>query len=122
MSASMITTCMNDPNPLADPEGRHNPQYSTFCYTLQYMPGTTTYLDTPVVSVAAFAGPDQFPLDCEYPTGTPRIDSVTNATNQGPYVPATGAGRTLTITSVGTVNVPNPAYDGTNAMMRNNFV
>ena len=53
-----------------------NPQYSTFCYTFQYMPGSTTYLDTPVVPSAAFAGPDQFPLDCEFPDGTPRIHSV----------------------------------------------
>ena len=52
----------------------HNPQYSQFCYTFQYMPGSTTYLDTPVVPVAAFAGPDQNPLDCEYVDATPRIN------------------------------------------------
>ena len=40
------------------------------------MPGSTTYLDTPVIPVAAFAGPDQYPLDCEVPTGSPRIKSV----------------------------------------------
>ena len=45
-----------------------NPQYSTFCYTFQYMPGTTTYLDTPVVPVAAFAGPDQTRWTASWPT------------------------------------------------------
>ena len=29
------------------------------------MPGDTTYLDTPVVSIAAFANPPTFPVDCE---------------------------------------------------------
>jgi hypothetical protein len=71
MGPAMLTTCMNDPGDdpnLADPNW--NQQYSTFCYNFQYMPGTTTYLDTPVLPVAAFTGPAQFPLDCEYPDGT----------------------------------------------------
>lgn len=104
MSPNMITTCMNDSQ--ADPLGYFNPQYSTFCYTFQYMPGATTYLDTPVIPVAAFAGPDQFPLDCELPDGTPKIKELTG----GPWVAA--AGSTLTILSEGTISVPNPAYDG----------
>ena len=83
ISPNMLTTCMNDPK---QPDRRcggsvHNPQYSTFCYTFQYMPGATTYLDTPVVPVAAFAGPDQFPLDCELPDGTPKIYSVSATSN-----------------------------------------
>jgi len=109
MSPNMLTTCMNDPE--ADTLGGfYNPQYSTFCYTLQYMPGTTTYLDTPVVPVAAFAGADQFPLDCEFPEHTPRIRVVTSSDAPGPYL-ATDSG-TLTLTSMGDVNVPNPTYDG----------
>ncbi len=77
MSPNMLTACMNDPgDDPNNPDPNWNQQYSTFCYTLQYMPGVTTYLDTPVVPVAAFTGPDQFPLDCEYPDGTPRIYSV----------------------------------------------
>ncbi len=55
------------------------------------MPGAITYLDTPVLPVAAFAGQAQFPLDCEYPDGTPRIYSVdvsqTNGVGGGPYIP-----------------------------------
>jgi hypothetical protein len=85
------------------------------------MPGVTTYLDTPVVPVGAFTGPDQFPLDCEYPDGTPRIFSVTvdNGVGGGPYVPTSGnsdnnrvvdGDRTITITSMGTVSVQNPDY------------
>jgi hypothetical protein len=130
MSPNMLTACMNDPgDDPNNPDPNWNQLYSTFCYTLQYMPGVTTYLDTPVVPVAAFTGPDQFPLDCDYPDGTPRIASVsveTNGVGGGPYIPAisTATGRqrepttdplavgphTITITSMGSVTVPNPNY------------
>jgi hypothetical protein len=111
MSPNMLTTCMNAklmPGGAADP--MHNPQYSQFCYTFQYMPGSTVYLDTPVVPVAAFTGSDQFPLDCEYGGGTPRVATATNAAGQGPWVAA--AGQEITITSMGTVSIPNPLYQG----------
>lgn len=118
MSPNMITVCLNSPvmpdpnNPdLLIPDPYFNRQYSQFCYTFQYMPGTTTYLDTPVVPVAAFAGPDQFPLDCELPDGTPAIHSVSGPGEGGPYVPA--AGQQIAIVSLGAnVAVPNPQYDG----------
>jgi len=119
MSPGMLTSCMNakmrpvlqaDGSTLYEPDPLHNPQYSQFCYTLQYMPGTTTYLDTPVIPVAAFAGADQFPLDCEFVDRTPRIFSVTNTANQGPFV--TGSGQSLKVTSMGWVQVPNPEYQG----------
>lgn len=130
-SPNMLTTCMNDPN-TSYGEAQFNPQYSTFCYTFQYMPATTTYLDTPVVPVAAFAGPDQYPLDCELPDGTPKIHKVSVGTNGeagGPYIPTyqvtTGnpnnrgvfiqGDQTITITSVGSQDVNNPYYDGTNS-------
>jgi FtsP/CotA-like multicopper oxidase with cupredoxin domain len=104
VSPNMLTVCLNDP---LDPQ--YNLQYSQFCYTFQYMPGTTTYLDTPVLPIAAFAGPDQFPLDCELPDGTPAISRVDGPGNSGPYVAATG--ETITIQSVGTaVSVPNPNF------------
>ncbi|MEX1312395.1 MAG: choice-of-anchor Q domain-containing protein, partial [Candidatus Sulfomarinibacteraceae bacterium] len=112
MSPNMLTTCMNAkllPDGTADP--MHNPQYSQFCYTFQYMPGSTVYLDTPVVPVAAFTGADQFPLDCEYGDGTPRVASVTNTANQGPWVAS--AGQQITITSQSNMNlIPNPEYQG----------
>ncbi|MGB3210817.1 MAG: choice-of-anchor Q domain-containing protein [Desulforhopalus sp.] len=121
MAPNMLTTCMNAKTlPDGSPDPLHNPQYSQFCYTFQYMPGSTTYLDTPVVPVAAFAGPDQFPLDCELSNATPRIASVSVVNNDvggGPYVPARTNGtvlgnRNIEILSMGIVDVPNPAYDG----------
>lgn len=121
---NMLTACMNSPM-MPDPSGAMNangtpvlvpdpmfkPQYSQFCYTFQYMPGKTTYLDTPVVPIAAFAGPGQFPLDCEFPDKTPVIAWASGPQN-GPWVPTGGqdAGRTVTIQSAGMVAVPNPAF------------
>jgi hypothetical protein len=133
---NMVTTCMNDPGPIKDTRAgsptfgqmiidpNFSRQYSQFCYTFQYLPGKTTYLDTPVVPVAAFAGPGQFPLDCEFDAGTPVIYSVegksrTGVSYNGPYVPFptinTFNQPRLTIVSAGMAEVPNPAYDGTPA-------
>jgi len=131
-SPNMLQICMNDPlkkNPAFDgtdplvPEyiadDFFDPQYSQFCYTLMFMPGATTYLDTPVLPVAAFASGKQ--PDCECEDGTPEIYSVTSAAG-GPVLPAmnvsgsgnnqvrTVLGGNLTIDSRGTVAVPNPAY------------
>ncbi len=132
VAPGMVTSCMNSPGPIPNPN--YNPmdpsspqmiedpffnrQYSQFCYTFQYLPGKTTYLDTPVVPVAAFAGPQQVALDCELPNRTPVIYSVSaqsNGVGGGPWVPRGGsvAQRTLTIVSAGTsVEVGNPLYDG----------
>ncbi|HEY9198554.1 MAG TPA: hypothetical protein VIR60_04240, partial [Gammaproteobacteria bacterium] len=120
VSPHMLTVCLNDPGPIPDPanpanmiiDPQFNPQYTQFCYTFDYWPGKTTYLDTPVLPVAAFAGGGQFPLDCQFPAGTPMISTVTSPSN-GPYVPGTGtvAQNTITITSVGTLQVPNPLFD-----------
>jgi hypothetical protein len=142
VAPNMITTCMNDPGPIRDERAgsptfgqmiidpNFNRQYSQFCYTFQYLPGKTTYLDTPVVPVAAFAGPGQFPLDCEFDAGTPVIYSVEGKTKggvsfNGPYVqpPSTNPAiwPRLTIVSAGMVEVPNPAYDGTPATTKTIF-
>lgn len=115
MSPNMLILCMNDPGPITDAATGNlmtdpffRRQYSQFCYTFNFMPGSTTYLDTPVVPIAAFAGPDQFPLDCEFPSGTPVIWSTTGPTMAGPYVAT--AGQTLTLVSAGSVEVPNPGF------------
>jgi hypothetical protein len=120
---NMLLVCMNHPGPIPDPA---NPgkmmidpyflrQYSQFCYVWSFMPGKTSYLDTPVVPVAAFSGPQQSMLDCELPDGTPKIYSVTGPAGAGPWVSATYSssnGNKLTIVSEGTaVPVTNPAYD-----------
>jgi FtsP/CotA-like multicopper oxidase with cupredoxin domain len=115
-SPAMLITCMNDPGPIPDPanpgqsivDPQYNPAYSNFCYTFQYMPGTTTYLDTPVLPVSAFAS-GYNPPDCALPAGTPSIRQV-DGTGAGPLV---APGGTLTIHSLGSsVEVPNPAYEG----------
>jgi hypothetical protein len=143
---SMMVSCMNHPGPIQvldanglpvpelngdglprlDASGKpifkmqidpyFNRKYTQFCYTLQYLPGKTTYLDTPVLPIAAFANVEKNPLDCECQDKTPAIYSVnnpdasTNSGSNGPWVPATGG--TLTVVSMGSnVEVPNPAYD-----------
>jgi FtsP/CotA-like multicopper oxidase with cupredoxin domain len=127
MNPAMLTACINAPTMpgpggtiVADPH--FNKSYSHFCYTFQYMPGATTYLDTPVLPTAAFTGADQFPVDAELPNLTPVIKQVNGtALNLGPYIVDRGAGgantpngraRTILIDSVGAVQVPNPAYAG----------
>lgn len=121
VAPNMLTTCLNSPT-MPDPNNpggfvtdpHFNRQYGQYCYTFQFMPGNTTYLDTPVWPIAAFAQTSQFPLDCEFDNGTPMIYSVSgNVLPGGPYVSATGA--RITIVSMDQVEVPNPAYDGTNA-------
>jgi len=87
----------------------YNPQYSNFCYTNAYMPGTTDYMDTPVLPIAAFAA-GYNPVDCAYPDATPAIKRVDGDGQFGPYV--NGVGSTLTITALGDVSVPNNAYSG----------
>jgi FtsP/CotA-like multicopper oxidase with cupredoxin domain len=104
---NMLTAVINDPflpNGTADPQ--YNALYTTFQYTFQYMPGTTTYLDTPVLPIAAFASPGNFPVDAEFPDGTPVVARVDGGA-VGPY---TVPGGTLTITAMGNTVVPNPSY------------
>jgi large repetitive protein len=122
VAPNMVNVCLNSPtmkdaagNTVLDPH--YNPQYSQYCYTFQYLPGKTTYLDTPVLPIAAFAGPSQYALDCEAPEATPGIKSVTgtttvNGVEPGPWVPA--AGSTVRIISQGLTQVHNPAYDQNN--------
>lgn len=115
---NMMITCMNDPGPIADPnhpgqmitDPMYNPNYSNFCYTSPFMPGNTSYMDTPVLPVAAFAS-GYNPVDCAYPDATPAILRVDSSAAQfGPWI--TQAGGTLTITALGDVQVPNNAYSG----------
>ncbi len=125
VSPNVLSACLNDQDVEIDPitgEATVDPNYrsnfSTTCYNLEYTPGATTYLDTPVVPIAAFAGGTGFPVDCSMPDQTPGIYSVSGPGNAGPFIPAgtlDGApARNLTITSNGIQTVPNPDWDGTN--------
>lgn len=125
VAPNMLTACMNDPGPipdLANPgefmvDPAYDPQYTQFCYTFQYMPGTTTYLDTPVLPIAAFAGQNQYPLDCEYPSLTPMIKEVSaiNGIGGGPYAMPN---QVLRIRSRGFISVDNPDYTPDNGQPR----
>ncbi|WP_341888630.1 hypothetical protein [Variovorax sp. YR752] len=129
VAPNMVNVCLNSPT-MKDPatgaqviDPHYNPQYTQYCYTFQYLPGKTTYLDTPVLPIAAFAGPSQYALDVEQPDGTPGVKMVTGqvaGSDVGPWVPAGGG--TIRIIGMGQTRVNNPAYDqndlgtpGTNA-------
>jgi hypothetical protein len=115
-SPSMMVQCMNDYGPILDTNSAsptfgkmvndplYNPAYSDFCYEEPYMPGQTTYLDTPVVPTQAFAGAGYNNPDCAYPDATPAIAEV-DGDGIGPYVSA--AGHALTITALGNSTVAN---------------
>jgi hypothetical protein len=136
----MAIDCMNDPGPIpkrnalgqyvnaagavvatpdlaaqiTDPS--YNPAYSNFCYEQPFMPGFTTYMDTPVIPTQAFADGYNLP-DSEYPDGTPAVDSVIGDV-QGPWVSA--AGRNIVIKCLGFTNgcnknVQNPDFSGPGA-------
>jgi hypothetical protein len=117
-SPTMLVFCMNDPGPIPGPGGTmitdplYTVGYSQFCYELPFMPGTTQYLDTPVVPTSAFAGAGYNNVDCAYPDTTPAVAEV-DGDQIGPWVSA--AGHTLTITGLGDQMVPNNAYTGPSA-------
>ncbi len=115
---TMMVVCMNDPGPIPGPGGSlitdplFTQGYSQFCYELPFMPGTTQYLDTPVVPTSAFAGAGYNNVDCAYPDATPAISEV-DGDGAGPWVSLPG--NTLTITALGDQAVPNNAYSGPSA-------
>lgn len=131
VSPNMLTACMNSPGPIPDPanpgammvDPYFSRNHSQMCYPFQFLPGKTTYLDTPVVSVSAFADNYDYPLDCELTVGTPTIHSVEGfsgaTSNGGPFIRTAAnsqapiAGQTLVIKSLGTVTVVNPDFDNT---------
>ncbi len=114
VSPSMLTVCLNaaimqDPDTglyVMDPHFRR--ELTQSCYTFQYMPGATTYLDTPVLPISAWASRSTYPLDCDFPSGTPVIASVMGPQG-GAYVPSTN--QQIVIESLGMTEVPNPQFD-----------
>jgi hypothetical protein len=121
-SPNMMVQCMNDPGPIPDPahpgltkiDDLYNPAYSDFCYELPYMPGVTSYLDTPVVPTQAFVGAGYNNPDCAYPDATPAISEV-DGDGVGPWVAAAAVGHSLTITGLGDQLVNNYGYSGASA-------
>jgi hypothetical protein len=111
-SPTMMVFCINDRGTGTTPDPLYNSEYSQFCYELPFMPGTTQYLDTPVVPTAAFAGAGYNNVDCAYPSLTPAIAEV-DGDGVGPWVSASG--HTLTITALGDQIVPNYGYSGPSA-------
>ena len=108
---NMLDMCMNDRGTGVTPDPFYQANYSQFCYEWSFMPGQTSYLDTPVIPTSAFAAEYNHP-DCAYPDTTPAIASVTGDV-AGPWVSA--AGHTLTITSLGIKPVSNYGYSGPSA-------
>ena len=113
VSPHMLRLCLNHPGPIPDPVNKggfitdpyFDNRFSLTCYTFDFWPGKTTYLDTPVIPVAAFTAIFNATLDCEQPNGTPVIRDVTGPGAVGPIV---NEGQPLTILSAGTVTIPNP--------------
>ena len=123
----MSIACMNDPGPIkvgTDTAGQpimgtdpaYNPAYSNFCYEQPFMPGTTTYMDTPVIPTQSFADGYNLP-DTEYPDLTPAVLKVVNSDSsapQGPWVRAATAPATASanFTISGVASCPNATCSG----------
>jgi len=108
-SPQMINACLNEAGPT------RNGRYITACTTGQFMPGTNTYLDTPILPSGAFSG-GLNPPDCAMPDATPVVAEVNAITETGTLVgvgPLVTRDGYLEIISLGTaVTVPNPAFEG----------
>ena len=109
VSHGMVTIVLNSPGPVESPPGSghfirdpyYNPAYSVFSLTFNLQPGTTTYLDTPILPIAAFqSNPGE--LGCEFPDGTPVLSQV-DGPGGGPYVDR--AGQIIRLISLQNVSV-----------------
>ncbi len=122
VASNMLSFIINDPGPVPDPNNPgqfvtdpfFDPQFSQTSFTFNFDSGKTTYLDTPVIPVAAFAGFPNGPLDIEPVEFTPMIFSVMGPTG-GPVVCIDPANplQQITISSLGMAEIPNPDYDPT---------
>jgi hypothetical protein len=114
VSPHMISMVLNHPGPIPDPEDPtelitdpwFDASFSQTPYTFNFESGKTTYLDTPVIPVAAFAGYPTRRFDVEPPSGTPMI-RVVNGPSGGPVVCGPGEVE-ITIRSLGNTSVPDP--------------
>jgi len=102
--------CMNDRGSGAVADPFYQAAYSQFCYVWTYMPGQTSYMDTPVIPTAAFA-PEYNHPDCAYPNLTPAVSEV-DGDGVGPYIAAAGSSHPITIHALGDQVVNNYGYSG----------
>lgn len=114
VAPNMLTLVINkptrpDPNhpgqEILDPF--YDPNYSVTPWTFHYLPARTTYLDTPIVPLAAYVGDRYRKLDVEAADRTPIIFSATGPSG-GAIIES--AADILTITALGNTIVPNPDY------------
>jgi hypothetical protein len=115
----MLTIAPNDPGPIRDTRAGsptfgqmitdpwYNPAYNqeVIRENWEFYAGKTTFVDTIVIPVAAFVG-NRVPLNCAYTDHAPELKQVDQV--------LVDVGDTITITSVGNVQVPNPMYDPNN--------
>jgi hypothetical protein len=120
VSPNMLTLVLNDPGPIPNPDPtgpamivdpNYDPDFSVTPWTFNYYAGRTSYLDTPIVPVAAFAQTKTGGIDVEPPTLTPVIASATGP--GGGALICDDDTAVLTITAVGDAYVDNPDYDET---------
>ncbi len=106
----MMVTCMNDRGSGAVADPFYQAAYSQFCYEWSFMPGQTSYMDTPVIPTSAFA-PNYNHPDCTYPDSTPAVAEV-DGDGVGPWVAAPGDSHLITIHALGDQSVSSYAYSG----------
>jgi large repetitive protein len=95
------------------PDPYYDPDYGTDSSSFDFWPGMTAYPDTPILPQGAFVGYPNGRMDIEPTNGTPVIFSAVSPAC-GPYLPTPAS--VLTITALGTVQVPNPLYLATNGL------
>ena len=108
VSPNMITLVLNDPTlPDGTQDPFYDPTYVVAPWTFNYTPGTTSYLDTPIVPIRAFAASGTG-FSTAPSTGTPVIRSI--AGPGGAAMLCTNLAQdTITITSLGPTVVLDPA-------------
>jgi hypothetical protein len=122
LTLALYTIAPNDPGPVLDTDPSSptynqfitdkwfNPEYSqeVIRENWEFYSGRTTFIDTIVLPVGAFVD-NRIPLNCDYTDHTPELKQVSDV-----IIPQTPGGYTITITSIGIANVPNPDYDPNN--------
>ena len=116
LAPNVVTVCVNHPGPIdlgagpvTDPQ--YDPNFDQPCLAVEIIQGKTTYVVLGVTAITAFASAP-FDVDCELTDGTPVISQVVGG-------PVTTTGSTITLTSPGNVQIPNPTNPGGPPITRN---